>query len=205
MVDSNGHGFRATTLASLNKAVAEGRVDIDVIPLLSSINQHPYWATTSSCSGRIQLLAPPVTGDKVGSRVLGKWHRPVESAEVMDAISSWDGQGELHLLVQPLLLHIRCRDLRSAARIRNMGQESGMKFSSIRSIRLNRDGEPIPWGITVELLGTERSEIHLHGLSDDVLRESIPVWIVHANALVSRTVEHIPELIEMLEKGAADR
>lgn len=201
MGDPVDRGFRAVTMASLKEALDEGRVDADVIPLLSSINIRPQWITTSSCSGRIQLIAPPSAGDKVGSVVLGKWHGTVGIEEVLRSLGKWDGTGELHLMVQPLLLHIRCLDLPSAVRIRNTGQEAGLKFSSIRSIRLDRDGNPINWGITVELLGTERAEIPLHGLSDGIIVESVPVWIPHANKLLNKTKEHIKTMIDLLEDG----
>ncbi|MGA1822518.1 MAG: tRNA-wybutosine modification methyltransferase TYW3 [Thermoplasmatota archaeon] len=199
MVEQAGRGFKALTLASLKKAVDEGRVDEDIIPLLFTINSHPQWMTTSSCSGRIQLIAPPTAGDKVGSEVLGKWHGVAGSEEVLKSLGGWSGEGELHLLVQPLLLHIRCRDLPSAVGIRNIGQEAGLKFSSIRSIRLDRNGDPVEWGITVEILGTERAEIPLHGLDDDVIRRSLPFWLVHSNSLLSRTKEHIETMIDLVK------
>ena len=95
-------------------------MDDEVIVLLHAINSIDDAVTTSSCSGRFQLIQVPKLGDKLGSNILGKWHRKVSEEEVLEALGKWDGTGQVHLLVQPLLVHIRCRDIATAAKLSTM-------------------------------------------------------------------------------------
>ena len=192
-------GYKIKILDSLEKAEKKGLVDEDIIPLLDRINSFDMWVTTSSCSGRFQLISPPFPGDKMGSRILGKWHHGVDQDEILRSIKTWDGRGELHLMVQPVLLHVRCKDLPSGVHLRNIGQGSGLKYSMIRSIKLRRDGGMIPWGITVEMMGTESAEIPLHGIGEDIIREGLPFWTNYGNGLLERTKGHIGDLIGSLE------
>lgn len=187
-------GYKMRILDSLDNAKAAGEVDADIIPLLDRINSFDDWITTSSCSGRFQVISTATPGDKVGSRVLGKWHREVEKEEVLGAIGRWDSKGGLHLMVQPLLIHIRCLDIPSAVGLRNIGQGAGIKYCSIRSLKLDRYDRPTDWGITVEMMGTERAEIPLHGLDRGILNSSMGFWADYGNRLLLRTKGHIDDL-----------
>lgn len=187
-------------LKKLDDARSSDLVDKEVEPLLDAINTIEDAVTTSSCSGRFQLIQVPDLGDKVGSIILGKWHRAVDPDEVLRALEKWDGAGQLHLLVQPLLVHLRCRDLTTAVRMRNIAQEAGMKFSTIRSVKLGRNDEPIEFGTVVEFLGTERMEVPLHGIRGELFQEIIPPLVEHGNDLISRTKKRIPKMISSIQK-----
>lgn len=196
----NDTDLKERTLSSLRGAIEKGAVDEDIISLLESINRVDDLVTTSSCSGRIQLIGMPRPGDKLNSNVLGKWHRRVQEAELREALGKWDGEGMLFLMAQPLLLHMRTRDLRTAVRVRNKCQASGMKFSSIRSLKMSR-GSVEEWGTTVEVMGSERMEVPLHPLPDDTLSEAIGPFVGFANDLITRTRSHIPTLIDLFHGG----
>lgn len=186
-------------LAKLDDAVSQNLVDEDVIPLLFSLNDIEDLVTTSSCSGCFQIISMPGPGDKRRSVVLGKWHRKVTKEEVMDAIQRWDSKGELHLMVQPILAHIRCRDLGSAVWLRNLAHGAGLKFSTIRSIRLDSEGRPAKWGTMVEIMGTERIEAPIDGLNEMELDHCLDQWVPKGNALLERTKGHIPDLIKGID------
>jgi tRNA wybutosine-synthesizing protein 3 len=193
--------IRSSTLKKLDEAVSKGLVDEELIPLLSFINSIEGMVTTSSCSGRYQLINVPRAGDKLRSRVIGKWHRAVEVHELREAIDTWDGTGELHLLVQPLLLHIRTIDIGTGARMRKIGHECGLKFSTIRSVRTDPEGEIPPWGVVVEILGTERMEIPIDGIDEKTLALCLGPWVEKGNELIRRTKTHIKDLMDRLEHG----
>jgi len=195
--------IKSATLRKLEEAASRGLVDEEVVPLLHSLNSIDGLVTTSSCSGRFQLISVPRTGDKIGSDVMGKWHRTVSEKEILDAVDAWNGEGELHLLVQPLLIHIRARDVETGARLRSIAQECGLKFSTIRSVKLDPSGQVPPWGVVVEILGTERMEIPLDGIERGALEKCMGPWVRHGNELIARTKEHIPNLSESL-KAAFD-
>ncbi len=181
-------------------AIEKGAVDEEMIPLLYAINGIEDLVTTSSCSGRIQLIGMPRPGDKLNSKVLGKWHRSIKEGELEEALGRWDGEGMLFLMAQPLLLHIRARDLQTAVRVRNSCQGAGMKFSSIRSLKLS-GGSAEEWGTTVEVMGSERMEVPLHTLPHEVLSETIGPFVGFANDLIIHTKSHIPVLIDLFRGG----
>ncbi len=187
-------------MKKLEKALSAGLVDNEIIRLLDAINSIDDAVTTSSCSGRFQLIQVPDLGDKLGSSILGKWHRKVSSEEVLEVLSNWDGTGQVHLLVQPLLVHIRCRDIATGARLRMIAQDNGLKFSTIRSVKLDRNGNAQEWGIVVEFLGTERMEVPIHGISRKLFCEVLPPLIDHGNGLIERTKGHIDPLIATLSR-----
>lgn len=193
--------IKSSTLRKLEDAVSQGLVDEEVIPLLNSINSIEGLVTTSSCSGRYQIISVPKAGDKLQSRIIGKWHRPVEKKELVEAVQSWDGEGELHLLVQPLLVHIRAVDIKTGARLRNIAQECGLKFSTIRSVKLDAKEEVPRWGVVVEILGTERMEIPIDRIDEKILESCLGSWTEKGNELISRTKEHIGDIIRRLEDG----
>lgn len=193
--------LKSGILKKLNKALSQGLVDEEVIPLLSILNSTEGLVTTSSCSGRYQLISVPRTGDKVRSDILGKWHRTIGTSELIGALDMWNGEGELHLLVQPLLVHVRAIDIATGARLRNTAQECGLKFSTIRSVKLDVKGNVLPWGVVVEFLGTERMEIPLDGIDRDVLERCLGPWVKRGNELITRTKGHIETLILRLKEG----
>jgi tRNA wybutosine-synthesizing protein 3 len=193
--------IKSHVLKKLDQAVSEGQVDEELIPLLSFINSFDGMVTTSSCSGRYQLISVPITGDKLGSKVIGKWHRTITVDELVDAIGTWDGNGELHLLVQPLLIHIRTIDIRTGAKIRKIGQDCGLKFTTIRSVKLDQEDEIPPWGVVVEMLGTERMEIPIGGIDERALAVCLGPWVTKGNELITRTKSHIDDLMKMLGEG----
>ena len=193
--------IKSAVLKKLDEAVSAGLVDEELIPLLFLINSIDGLVTTSSCSGRYQLITVPATGDKLGSKVVGKWHRTIDIDELVEAIDSWDGIGELHLLVQPLLIHIRTIDIKTGARIRKIGQECGLKFSTIRSVKLDPEETVPPWGVVVEMLGTERMEIPISGIDRRALDLCLGPWVKKGNELITRTKSHIDDLKARLEEG----
>ena len=93
--------LKKDVLRKLEDAVSRNLVDEEVMPLLSSFNYIDEVVTTSSCSGRYQLISVPRTGDKVSSDIVGKWHRTVHVEELLGAIDQWDGTGELSTRLRP--------------------------------------------------------------------------------------------------------
>ena len=144
-----------------SKKLEAGEIDENVIEILKTINSSNDYYTTSSCAGRIQLISLPKLGDKVGSVVIGKWHDPVDYEILKTALAKWDGKNILMLLVQSPVIHVVCRNLNAASKIRNIGDASGFKYSTIRSIHTGEKNSEEQMNITVEILSTERMDIPL--------------------------------------------
>jgi tRNA wybutosine-synthesizing protein 3 len=107
------------------------------------------------------LISLPKLGDKPGSVVLDKWHDPIDLEELESALETWDGKNILMLLVQSPVIHVVCRNLTAASKIRNIADGSGFKYSTIRSIHTSEDHTEEQMNITVEILSTERMDIPL--------------------------------------------
>ncbi len=145
---------RIKRLTDLQALIDTGSVDKGVIEILELINSHPEYLTTSSCSGRIQLLELPDIGEKRDSNVIAKWHDLPLQKEFGEMISSWSGTGALYVMLQSPIFHIEAIDLESAVKLRNLAQEYGFKYSTIRSIKLDKQTKQ-PIKITVEILASD--------------------------------------------------
>lgn len=184
-------------LGDLEESLREGEVDEEVRPLLDAINSREGCVTTSSCSGRIQLIQLPRLGDKRGAKVLGKWHSPVDAGGLGEALRGAEGSGMVFLMVQSPIVHVRCRDLRAAADLRALGEASGLKYSTIRSLTLG-DDDTVD-GIVVELLGTGSMDMPL-GAGGWIFPEGeyLEFLVDVSNKVFSRNKERFDRLLEAL-------
>lgn len=144
-------------MKTLDRKICDGEVDRDILPLIESINASPDYFTTSSCAGRIVLLAIPGIGDKEEAEFLGRWHGTVDVDEVKERLSHAGDTGLIFLLAQSPIIHVRCRNLASAVELRNRAVESGMKYSTLKSLKLNSRG--VPHRIVVEILSSENIHV----------------------------------------------
>ena len=93
-------------------------------------------------------------GGKKDSSVVAKWHSPPITEEFFSILSGWKDNGTLYLMVQSPIFHVEAENIKSAVSLRNLAQASGFKYSTIRSLKLDRaTSEPVK--ITVEILSSE--------------------------------------------------
>jgi tRNA wybutosine-synthesizing protein 3 len=144
-------------MESLEKRICEGEVDQEVLPIVEIINSNPDYFTTSSCAGRIVLIELPEIGDKENAEFLGKWHRAVGADEVMAAFSKAKDNTVVFLLAQSPIIHVRCKTIRGALELRNLAVESGLKYSTLKSLTLDKKNVPIK--IVVEILSSENIHV----------------------------------------------
>jgi tRNA wybutosine-synthesizing protein 3 len=178
---------------SLNDRICEGEVDKEILSLIEIINSKPDYFTTSSCAGRIVLLQLPKIGDKENAEFLGKWHREVEVEEIKAVFSKIEGENNVFLLTQSPIVHVRCKTLDSAVSLRNKALESGLKYSTLKSITLNSKSEPDK--IVVEILSSEN--IHIPIAKGEKLypdEEYLKFMIENANLALNRAQEKIERL-----------
>ena len=90
---------------------SKGSVDEAIAGFVEHLNRCADFFTTSSCSGRISLLAP---GEKKHDTVwLMKSHSPVGKEFLKGALASLPEES-VWFRMQSLILHITCRDLDAA-------------------------------------------------------------------------------------------
>ncbi len=107
----------------------KGSVDKQVEGIISFLNSCPDYYTTSSCSGRISVLAPGKTKRDETTWIL-KSHEPVEKGQLIKALSSLP-KNKVWLRMESLILHITSRDLDAAKLILQCAQDSGLKRSGL--------------------------------------------------------------------------
>lgn len=144
-------------MKKLDNKICEGEVDEEILLIIEKINSNPNYFTTSSCAGRIVLIELTEIGDKEGAKFLGKWHREVEVEEVKTAYSKAKEKTTIFLLAQSPIIHVRCKNLESAVALRNIAVESGLKYSTLKSLTFNSNSEPQK--IVVEILSSENIHV----------------------------------------------
>jgi tRNA wybutosine-synthesizing protein 3 len=194
-------------MKKLEEKVQTDAVDLQILPIIELINSHPDYYTTSSCSGRIQIIELPQIGDKKKSIALGKWHEPVTHNQVQSVLNKWNGTGVVYLLAQSPIIHVVCKSLGSASELRNIADSAGFKYSSIRSLKeqkaISNDDEFEK--ITVEILSTERVDVPVAAenkiFPDDEYLEFI---INNANNCLVRAQRKLKILRDKLKIGLTD-
>ncbi len=124
----------------------EAEIDEEIRNLLDLINSVEKFVTLSSCSGRIAVMDMPKFGEKVESVFLGKWHSVPNYNDVYEAVRR--GKRTTWLMMHPPIVHVACKDFRSAEEILRVAKLSGFRRSGIIS----------PKKFVVEIAAPERVE-----------------------------------------------
>jgi tRNA wybutosine-synthesizing protein 3 len=132
-------------LSKLDKS-SKGSVDEGIKQLVNEINADERYYTTSSCSGRVVLRR----GDKKSGSWLAVSHDLIDREFFLVDYPCW-------LRVEPLIIHVCCRDLESASALLDRFK---LKKSSILSLRRK---------IVVEIKGSEGMVIPLRDVPSDWL------------------------------------
>jgi len=184
-------------LAKLAAARAAGEVDSAIEPVLTAFNAHPDLYTTSSCAGRLQLIALPDIGRKDAVAVRVRWHAPPSPDTVAQALAELAlPTGHLVLLqAQSPILHVACRSEALATHVRTRAHAAGWKYSSLFAHRRSRQGGR--W--MVEILSSNRLDCPL-GRAQQVPfpePERLAFIVAEANAVLRRAQARLPALVEV--------
>ena len=136
---------RKSALSKLEAAKNADLFDTEMEELVSAINSSDRYYTTSCCSGRIVVSESSPDNRKKSHEWLGKWHRYVSVKEIFCAVDKHKN-GVLWLSVEPMILHVACKDMDSASKILKAARSSNLKRSGIYQV------EP---RIIVELIGVD--------------------------------------------------
>ncbi len=136
---------KKTALSKLTDAKKQNLFDKEMEDIVSQINSFDEYYTTSCCAGRIVVSESSPDNMKKSYEWLGKWHREVSADEVLSAVGRHK-KGVLWLSVEPVIVHVVCRDMDSASKILKSARVSGLKRSGIYQV------EP---RIIVEIIGVD--------------------------------------------------
>lgn len=176
---------RRRALAQLEEHLAAGRVDEDIVPLLDAINSIEGLYTTSSCSGRIQVAASRLPGDKGVMRVIAKWHRAVTPMEV-EAVLAATPEPDVWFAVHQPILHVAAKTLELARLVLVTARNAGFKHSGIQGL----GGRYM-----VEIMSMEKLEapLRLRGI-DLVEPPLLPYLVEAADAMLEKAKERLRRL-----------
>lgn len=146
----------SSTLAATPDLSPKGSIDEVCIPIMNLINNHPDMVTTSSCSGRVSVFLEGVKNADTESVQIGakgnqgRWLFVTHEPEKLDnwhtqiAFSYQSREQQLRDLVdshtryilykfEPLILHVKCRDLATANKLYSAAMGCGFRESGIGS------------------------------------------------------------------------
>ncbi|CAN6205519.1 unnamed protein product [Urochloa humidicola] len=142
---------KSAALAALSSPAPDkspkGGVDAPISPLLEVLNSHPDLFTTSSCSGRVSVLAQPQEGQDATKRKKkargGGWvyvsHDPADPDAVVEQLFGGNGSAvagdELVFRFEPMIVAVECRDADAAAVLVAAAIRAGFRESGITSLQ----------------------------------------------------------------------
>ncbi len=116
--------------AKLLRDIELGRVDPDILPLLSLLWSRGY-CTTSSCSGRIVVKSGETPWSKPGVRILASWHLDPPSPRVVYH-AALSGRPYSWVSAEPPLVALYARSLEDAEVLAKAAVRSGFKYTGYR-------------------------------------------------------------------------
>ncbi|XP_011096065.1 tRNA wybutosine-synthesizing protein 2/3/4 [Sesamum indicum] len=148
---------KSAALAAMNSPAPDkspkGTVDAPIIPLLTAINSHPSYFTTSSCSGRITILSQPTASPSASKKKArgGSWlfvsHDPVNPSSVVTLLfppsatpAQRDSDEEPRLSesivfrFEPLIIAVECENVEAAQSLVSLAISCGFRESGITSV-----------------------------------------------------------------------
>jgi tRNA(Phe) wybutosine-synthesizing methylase Tyw3 len=155
---------------TFEKALLEGKMDIDFVPICKFLEKTKAYFSTSCCAGRIALMCLDEVEGKKKNAFYRKWHRKVNEKEILEAVNTFDGDC-LWFKQEPLILHIGTKDLSGAQKLINAGHNAGIKRVGII---VAKEGKFI-----IEVLGSKNMNVPIKGTdfcaSEDYLKKIIKI------------------------------
>ena len=178
-MNENWYKTKDASLKKLKHDIEINRVDKDILWILNLINSLDNYYTTSSCSGRIQITANYLPGEKFSLITLAKWHHIIKLEDLL-IVLKYSKEENIWFAVQPPIIHIACRDLSSAIEMLRHARNNGFKHAGIQGITENR--------VMVEITSTERIEAPLKLNGNEIYRgEQLSSLVKVANNLLIKS------------------
>jgi len=179
---------KAFAIQRLKREIEAGKVDIEILDIIELINAHKNYYTTSTCSGRIQVIDIDNLSSMRGKRIINK-HSEISTQEILPLSFN----NFLFLMAEPPIFHIVAKDLEAAKKLLEISHNIGFKRTGIRDVKNER--------FVVEVLSTEFLKIPLgkNGklwFSNENLNEVVKI----SNALLKRGKNKLEKMRSELKK-----
>jgi len=169
----------------------KGSIDTKIKKLVNKINSLEDFYTTSSCSGRILLLAIPKSNKKNEVQYLFTKHKKIQFKEIKNIINQKKlPKNDIGCRVEPVILHVACEDINNTKKILNLARDIGFRRSGIISIGRKT---------ILELVSTEKIETIVSKNGKLLINEDyFKVLIKEGNNKLEKTWKKIDRLYKAL-------
>ncbi|MBI5002031.1 hypothetical protein HZC31_01450 [Candidatus Woesearchaeota archaeon] len=193
--DKQKQKYLAELESGLRDKSKKGFIDAEIKELVTVINKHPSYYTTSSCSGRILLYSISPDRKKNETEWILVSHQEVLLSEISEKLKSVNSISSdiVFFRFEPLILHIVCKDLDAAQQLLLLCNTAGLKHSGAISL-----GERI----VVEIVGNDRLDAPVAKAGTLLITsEGISHFVADANEKMKRNVERIERLRNEMDKN----
>jgi tRNA wybutosine-synthesizing protein 3 len=161
----------------------EGSWDKKINGLCRKINASKEYYTTSSCSGRINLVKG--LPEKAEDVFLFKSHEKINFKQFNRELKKIKYKGLIYFKQEPCILHVACLDLESAKKLLNKARDAGWMRSGLISDKK----------IILELISTEKLELPIINNGKLLVDENyLKLLVKEANKKLTRTWEKLKKL-----------
>lgn len=132
----------------MEKDIISGYFDKEMIPVIKTLFKLKDAYPTSSCSGRILILASRVPWRKRNVKIIFKFHEINDQLkqDILEKVLALEDEN-LWLFVQPPIIHVSCYNVDTAIKLVKVARNTGFKESKIFM--------DSPMGAHLELKGKE--------------------------------------------------
>ncbi len=180
---------KADFLSKTDKS-KKGNIDKGALKLVNIINSKADYYTTSSCAGRIVLLEK-FSKNKNECRWLLVKHSKVSAKEILAISESYNKKNDVWFKQEPLILHVRCKDLSAAQKFLEIARKV---FKRAGIISLNQRK------IMIEVIGNERIETIVANRNITIDKNYLEELVEYANKNFSENKKKIERLITSIAK-----
>ena len=169
----------------------KGSIDEKIKNLVDKINSLEDYYTTSSCSGRMLLLAIPRSNKKNEVQYLFCTHKKTNYNEIKNIIKQLP-KNDVWFRVDPVILHVACKNTSNAKKLLYAARDIGFRRSGIISIGKNK--------MIMELISTEKIETIVSKKSKLVINEDyFKILIKEGNEKLEKTWKKIEKLYNKIK------
>ena len=192
--DKQKQKYLAELESGLRDKSKKGFIDAEIKDLVTAINVHADYYTTSSCSGRILLYSISPDRKKNETEWILVSHQEILLSEISEKLKSVNNisLGVVFFRFEPLILHIVCKDLDAAQELLRLCNTAGLKHSGAISL-----GERI----VVEIVGNDRLDAPVAKDGNLLITsDGISHFVADANEKMKQNLERIERLQKEMEK-----
>jgi len=170
----------------------KGSIDNKIKKLVDKINSLEDFYTTSSCAGRILLLAIPKSNKKNKVQYLFCSHKKIQYSNIKKIIKKLP-KDDVWFRVDGAILHVASSNIDSAKKFLNTARDIGFRRSGIISIGKNK--------IIMELISTEKIDTIVSKNGKLLINEEyFKVLVKEGDIKLEKTWRKIDKLYKVLNK-----